>query len=120
VLPKQEAAMFDLGMQEILIVLVVALVFIGPRRLPEIAKTLGRAFIELRRAGEELKGQIDLASIMEEPERSEPSSVSEQKEVSQEEAEQSQPTTTQPLEQKEEEPKVPHEAQAEAPQKTEA
>lgn len=111
--------MFDLGMQEILIVLVVALVFIGPRRLPEIAKTLGRAFIELRRAGEELKGQIDLASIMEEPEKSEAPSVGDHQQVGQEEEKQSQPTATQPSEQKEEEPKVPHEAQAEAPQKTE-
>lgn len=56
----------DLGMQEMLVVLLVALVFIGPRRLPEIARTLGRAINELRRAGEELKSQIDLSSWTEE------------------------------------------------------
>jgi Tat protein translocase TatB subunit len=110
--------MFDLGMQEILIVLVVALVFIGPRRLPEIARTLGRAFIELRRAGEELKGQIDLASIMEEPERSTSLKEGEDSRVEEEE---SHPSTSPipPADQQEREPKAPHEAQAEASQKTE-
>jgi Tat protein translocase TatB subunit len=52
----------DLGMQEMLVVLLVALVFIGPKRLPEIARTLGRLMNELKRAGEELKSQIDLNS----------------------------------------------------------
>jgi sec-independent protein translocase protein TatB len=56
--------MFDLGMQEILVALVVALIFIGPKRLPEIARTLGKAMGELRRAGDELKEQIDLAEMM--------------------------------------------------------
>lgn len=117
--PNQEASMFDLGMQEILIVLVVALVFIGPRRLPEIAKTLGRAFIELRRAGEELKGQIDLTTIMEEPERPEAPSGREQPEARQEATEQTQPPS-EPSVKEEEEPKAPHEAEAEAPKKTQA
>lgn len=49
-------------MQEMLVVLLVALVFIGPKRLPEIARTLGRLMNELKRAGEELKSQIDLNS----------------------------------------------------------
>ncbi|MEJ5376321.1 MAG: twin-arginine translocase TatA/TatE family subunit [bacterium] len=117
-LSSQGAAMFDLGMQEILIVLVVALVFIGPRKLPEIAKTLGRAFIELRRAGEELKGQIDLATIMEEPE---PPKAPAQ--GGQAEAEQVDPGPSQsPSHSSEqvEELKAPDEAQAEAPQKTQA
>ncbi len=52
----------DLGMQEMLVVLLVALVFIGPKRLPEIARTLGRLMNELKKAGEELKSQIDLNS----------------------------------------------------------
>lgn len=107
--------MFDLGMQEILIVLVVALVFIGPKRLPEIARTLGRAFIQLRRAGEELKGQIDLATIMEEPERPEATPASQQQEAAQEQV------PIQPSEEKkQEEPTGPHEAEAKVPEKTQA
>jgi|YNPNPStandDraft_1061719.scaffolds.fasta_scaffold00908_5 sec-independent protein translocase protein TatB len=69
--------MFDLGFQEIIIVLAVALIFIGPKHLPEIARTLGRALGELRRAGDELRAQINLEAMMaereeEEEERSDP------------------------------------------------
>lgn len=60
--------MFGMGTQEILIVLAVALIFIGPKKLPEIARTLGRGFGELRRAANDLRGQIDLDTMMEEPE----------------------------------------------------
>jgi Sec-independent protein translocase protein TatA len=67
VIPWREGEMFDLGMQEILVTLVVALIFIGPRKLPEIAKSLGKLMVELRRAGDELKGQIDLDTVMREP-----------------------------------------------------
>lgn len=68
--------MFDLGFQEIIIVLAVALIFIGPKHLPEIARTLGRAMGELRRAGDELRAQINLEAMMadrEEEERLDPS-----------------------------------------------
>lgn len=56
--------MFDLGFQEIVIVLVVALIFIGPKHLPEIARTLGRAMREMRRASDELRAQINLEAMM--------------------------------------------------------
>ncbi|HDL52910.1 MAG TPA: twin-arginine translocase subunit TatB, partial [Proteobacteria bacterium] len=38
--------MLGMGMQEILIILVVALIVIGPKRLPELAKTLGKGLAE--------------------------------------------------------------------------
>jgi|Deesub1362B_J571_1020462.scaffolds.fasta_scaffold05110_3 sec-independent protein translocase protein TatB len=57
--------MFGMGTQEILVILAVALIFIGPKRLPEIARALGRGFGELRRAADEIKGQIDLETMME-------------------------------------------------------
>ncbi len=63
--------MFDLGFQEIIIVLAVALIFIGPKHLPEIARTLGRAMGELRRAGDELRAQINLEAMMAEREEEE-------------------------------------------------
>jgi len=56
--------MFGMGPQEILIVLVVALIFIGPKRLPEIARTLGKGFGELKRAMDDVKGQVDLESMI--------------------------------------------------------
>ena len=42
--------MLDIGMQELIIIFVVALVVFGPRKLPELAKTLGRVMGELKRA----------------------------------------------------------------------
>ncbi len=42
--------MFGLGVGEILVILVIALVFIGPKKLPELAKTLGKGFSEFQNA----------------------------------------------------------------------
>ena len=45
-------------MQEILIILVVALVVVGPRKLPQLAKGLGKGLQEFRRATDEIKDSI--------------------------------------------------------------
>jgi len=42
--------MFDIGMQELFIIFLVALLVLGPRKLPELARTLGRGVGELKRA----------------------------------------------------------------------
>jgi Tat protein translocase TatB subunit len=47
-------------MQEILVVLVIALVVIGPKKLPELAKSLGKGYGEFRRAFEEMKNTINV------------------------------------------------------------
>jgi sec-independent protein translocase protein TatB len=60
--------MLGMGPQEILIILAVALIFIGPKRLPEIARTLGKGFAELRKAADDLKGQIDYDNLMKDKE----------------------------------------------------
>ena len=52
--------MFGIGMQEILVVLVIALVVIGPKKLPEIAKALGKGYGEFRRAFEDMKSSINV------------------------------------------------------------
>ncbi|MEE9519729.1 MAG: Sec-independent protein translocase protein TatB [bacterium] len=51
--------MFGIGMQELLIVLVIALIILGPKKLPEMARTLGRAFAELQRATQDLRSSVD-------------------------------------------------------------
>jgi sec-independent protein translocase protein TatA len=47
--------MGTLGGQEMLVILVLALLFFGPKELPKIAKTIGKAMTEFRRAQNELK-----------------------------------------------------------------
>jgi sec-independent protein translocase protein TatB len=49
---------FGIGMTELLVVLVVALLVLGPRRLPEIARSLGRGMAEFRRASSDLRATL--------------------------------------------------------------
>ena len=51
--------MGSLGFQEIAVILVLALLIFGPRKLPEIGKTLGRSLGEFRRATRDLKRSIE-------------------------------------------------------------
>lgn len=51
--------MGPLGVPEMIIIFIVALVLFGPRKLPELGKTVGKALTEFRRARDELKGTWD-------------------------------------------------------------
>ncbi len=51
--------MFGIGMNELLLVLALALIIIGPKKLPEIAKALGKGLAEFKRATEEFKNTIN-------------------------------------------------------------
>lgn len=52
--------MFGMGMPEILLILAIALIVIGPKKLPDLAKSLGRALIEFKRATNELKSSLEV------------------------------------------------------------
>jgi len=51
--------MFDVGFDEILLIMVVALLVYGPDKLPDLARALGRGYAEFRRAMNELKETFD-------------------------------------------------------------
>ena len=56
----------SLGAPELLFILVLALLVFGPRKLPEIGRTLGRAMGEFRRATSDLKRTLDVELSTEE------------------------------------------------------
>ena len=49
----------SIGMPELIIILVVALIFFGPRKLPELGRSLGKSLAEFKRASNELKQTLD-------------------------------------------------------------
>jgi len=51
--------MFGLGTAELLIILFIALIVLGPKELPKVARTLGRGIRELQRAKDDLKKNIE-------------------------------------------------------------
>jgi len=50
--------MFGIGMPEMTLIMAVALIVIGPKKLPELAKSLGKALGEFKKATQELKESI--------------------------------------------------------------
>ena len=51
--------MFGIGMPELLLLLAIALIVVGPKKLPELAKALGRGIAEFKKATNELKESLD-------------------------------------------------------------
>jgi len=50
--------MFGIGMPELMVIMVVALVVLGPKRLPEIARALGKGLAEFRRATSDVNEEL--------------------------------------------------------------
>ena len=49
----------SIGMPELIIIFVIALIIFGPRKLPELGRSLGKSINEFKRASNELKNTLD-------------------------------------------------------------
>jgi len=59
--------LFNIGPAEIIVILIIALIVFGPKRLPEIGRTVGKGLREFRRASQDLQDEFE-GSLQDEPE----------------------------------------------------
>jgi Tat protein translocase TatB subunit len=59
--------MFGLGMGELLVILAIALIFLGPKRLPDVATSLGKAIRSFRKATKDLTNQLEIDDEVKQP-----------------------------------------------------
>ena len=61
----------SIGMPELIIIFVIALIVFGPRKLPELGRSLGKSLAEFKRASNELKSTLEEEIRLEERQRTE-------------------------------------------------
>lgn len=66
---EEDKAMFGIGGTELLVILVVALIVLGPKSVPQIARTLGKAMGEFRRVSTEFQRTLNTEIELEEHEK---------------------------------------------------
>ena len=58
--------MFGIGTWELVVILILALLIVGPEKLPTVARSIGKSLTKLRQAADEVKREIDLDGIKKE------------------------------------------------------
>jgi TatA/E family protein of Tat protein translocase len=96
--------MFGIGMTELIVILVIALLVIGPKKLPDVARSLGKGLREFRKATTDLKEEFQVDEIDEikdfevendiNPNKDKEAAVGEEAEIA--EADRSNPPDSQP------------------------
>jgi Tat protein translocase TatB subunit len=51
---------FGIGMQEVVLICAIALIVVGPKKLPELARALGKGYAEFRRAFDDMKRTVEI------------------------------------------------------------
>jgi sec-independent protein translocase protein TatA len=64
--------MFNLGMQELIVILIIALVVFGPAKLPELGKALGKSIREFKSATNDMKEDVQKAVSLESTNKEQP------------------------------------------------
>jgi|SRR5436190_3811913 len=59
--------MFDIGLQELVLIFVIALLVFGPKNLPQLGRSLGRAMREFKKASDEFRSTIETNLEINEP-----------------------------------------------------
>jgi sec-independent protein translocase protein TatA len=67
--------MGSIGMPEMLVILVIALIIFGPRKLPELGKSLGKSLAEFKRASNDLRTTLEEEIKVEERQSKTPEST---------------------------------------------
>ncbi len=62
----------SIGMPELIVIFVIALIIFGPRKLPELGRSLGRSINEFKRASNELKNTLEEEIRLEDQKPAEP------------------------------------------------
>src|SRR6185436_11816924 len=94
----------SLGLPELVMIFAVILIVFGPRRIPEIGRTLGKALAEFRKATDDLKGTIEREVRLEELKKITPTVMAPFEVVSRSEPEPESAPAEQPTESAAEEP----------------
>jgi len=72
----------SIGMPELMIIFVIALIIFGPRKLPELGRSMGRSLSEFKRASNELRSTLDEEIRIEEKEPEPPATPKPQERTS--------------------------------------